>query len=130
MEEKKEPMIYYKIMANKKYRVFKNTYNDRDYYRIQVKQKNYDGQEDIYYINVQFKRNIELPNESDIIIKEAYENIRPNKLDKFNGIHYLVITEFEKVENEEQLQAQAYKDFRDNLDQNENMDIDASQLPF
>lgn len=130
MKEEKQPMIYYKIMANKKYRVFKNTYNDRNYYRIQVKQKNYDGQEDIYYINVQFKRNIELPNESDIIIKEAYENIRPNKLDKFNGIHYLVITDFEKVENEEQAQAQAYKDFQDNLYANENADVDSSQLPF
>lgn len=130
MEEEKQPMIYYKIMAGKKYRVFKNTYNDRNYYRIQVKQTNYDKTEDIYYINVQFKKNVELSNESDIIINEAFENIRPNKLDKYNGIHYLVITDFTLVEREEQLQAQAYKDFRDNLDQNENMDIDASQLPF
>jgi len=130
MEEKQEYKIYHKVEAGRKVRIFKNTYNDQNYYRIQVKQKNYDNTEDIFYVPVQFKKGVELDNQTDIIIKCAYENMRKNKNDEYNPIYYLVITEFEKVENEEQLQAQAYKDFRDNLDQNENMDIDASQLPF
>ena len=130
MEEKQEYKIYHKVEAGRKVRIFKNTYNDQNYYRIQVKQKNYDNTEDIFYVPVQFKKGVELDNQTDIIIKCAYENMRKNKNDEYNPIYYLVITEFEKVENEEQLQAQAYKDFRDNLDQNENNDMDVSSLPF
>lgn len=130
MEEKQEYKIYHKVEAGRKVRIFKNTYNDQNYYRIQVKQKNYDNTEDIFYVPVQFKKGVELDNQTDIIIKCAYENMRKNKNDEYNPIYYLVITEFEKVENEEQAQAQAYKDFRDNLDQNENNDMDVSSLPF
>ena len=41
-ENKEEYKIYHKVEAGRKIRVFKNTYNDRNYYRVQVKQKNYD----------------------------------------------------------------------------------------
>lgn len=127
--EEKQDKIYHKVEAGRKVRIFKNTYNDQNYYRIQVKQKNYDNTEDIFYVPVQFKKGIELDNQTDIIIKCAYENMRKNKKDEFNPIYYLVITEFEKVENEEQAQAQAYKDFQNNLYENE-QEIDESQIPF
>lgn len=130
MEEKEEYKIYHKVEAGRKIRVFKNTYNDRDYYRVQVKQKNYDGTEDIFYVPLQFKKGVELDNQTDIIIKCAYENMRKNPKDEFNPIYYLVVTDFEIVEREEQVQAQAYKDFQDNLYANENEEVDSSQLPF
>ncbi len=128
--EEKEDKIYHKVEAGRKVRIFKNTYNDQIYYRIQVKQKNYDDTQDIFYVPVQFKKGVELDNETDIIIHEAYENMRKNKLDQYNPIYYLVITNFEIVEREEQVQAQAYKNFQDNLYANENEQIDSSQLPF
>lgn len=130
LEENKDK-IYHKVEAGRKVRIFKNTYNDQNYYRIQVKQKNYDNTEDVFYVPVQFKKGIELDNQTDIIIHTAYENMRKNKKDEYNPIYYLVITDFEKVESEEQIQAQAYKDFQDNLYANENeQDVDSSQLPF
>lgn len=130
--EEKEDKIYHKVEAGKKVRIFKNTYNDQIYYRIQVKQKNYDDTQDIFYVPVQFKKGVELDNETDIIIHTAYENMRKNKLDQYNPIYYLVITNFEIVERKEQVEAQAYKDFQDNLYENENeeQDVDSSQLPF
>ena len=126
--EEKEDRIYRKVEAGRKVRIFKNVYNDQCYYRIQIKQKNYDDTEDIFYVPVQFKKGIELENQTDIIIHTAYENCRKNKKDDYNPIYYLVITEFEKVEREEQVQSQAIKDFQNNLYENEQEDN--SELPF
>ena len=39
--EQEEYKIYRKIEAGRKVRVFKNTYNDTNYYRVQIQQKNY-----------------------------------------------------------------------------------------
>ena len=132
MENKEEYRIYRKVEAGRKVRIFKNTYNDQNYYRIQIKQTNYDKTEDIFYVPVQFKKGVELDNQTDIIIKCAYENCRTNKLDQYNPIYYLVITDFEIVEREEQVQAQAYKDFQDNLNANENeqQEITEEEIPF
>lgn len=132
MEEKEEYKIFHKVEAGRKVRIFKNTYNDQNYYRIQVKQKNYDNTEDIFYVPVQFKKGVELDNQTDIIIKCAYENMRKNKKDEYNPIYYLVITDFEIVEREEQVQAQAYKDFQDNLSANENeqQEMAEQEIPF
>ena len=130
MEEKEENKIYHKLEAGRKIRVFKSTYNDKNYYRVQVKQKNYDGTEETFYVPLQFKRGVELENQTDIIIKEAYENMRKNPKDEYNPIYYLMITDFEIQEREEQIQAQAFKDFQDNLYANEQEEIDESSLPF
>lgn len=130
MAEKEEYRIYHKIEPGRKIRVFKSTYNDRNYYKVQVKQKNYNDTEEIFYISLQFKKNVELENQTDIIIKEAYENIRKNPKDEYNPIIYLVVTEFEIQEREEQIQAQAFRDFQDNLYANEQEEIDESCLPF
>lgn len=129
-ENKEEYKIYHKVEAGRKIRVFKNTYNDRNYYRVQVKQKNYDNTEDIFYVPLQFKKGVELENQTDIIIKEAYENMRKNPKDEYNQITYLVITNFEIVEREEQVQAQAYKDFQNNLYENEQQEINMDDIPF
>lgn len=129
-ENKEEYKIYHKVEAGRKIRVFKNTYNDRNYYRVQVKQKNYDDTEDIFYVPLQFKKGVELENQTDIIIKQAYENMRKNPKDEYNQITYLVITDFEIVEREEQVQAQAYRDFQNNLYENEQQEINIDDIPF
>lgn len=125
MEENK---IFHKLEAGKKYRVWKKTYNDKDFYSIQVTQKNYDGQVDKYYIDLQFKKGVSLPNQTDIIIKEAYENYRKNKADEYHPIIYYMVTNFETVEDEERAKQNAYDEFRDNLDENEIVDIDENFL--
>ena len=119
MQEEREPKIFYKVEAGKKYRIWKNVYNDQAYYKILVTQTNYDKSKDKIYINVQFKKNVELPNETDIIINCAYENFRKNPKDPYNYIPYYVITDFEIVQNQEQIEAQALDDYRDTLYENE-----------
>lgn len=113
--EEKEQRIYTKLQAGKKYRVFKSMYQDRTFYKVQVTQNNYDGTKEKVYIGVQFKKNIELKNETDIIIYTAYQNYRKNPKDSYNWIEYYVITDFEIVESQEQKTANALDEFRDNL---------------
>lgn len=119
MSENKEPIIYYKLMGGKKVRVFKSTFNDKNYYKIQVTQRNYDNTQDKFYKQVMFKKGVELQNETDILILEGYENLRKNPKDEYNPISIIMITKFEEVENEERMKQNAYDEFRTNLDENE-----------
>ena len=119
----KQPKIYHKIEAGKKIRVFKSTYKERNYYKVQITQKEYDGTSSKYYINLQFKKGVELNDPDgkgvDIIINEAYENFRLSKTDPYAPVMYLMVTEFEVCEREEQVQAKAYADFQQNFYENE-----------
>lgn len=128
-EEKEEYRIYRKIEPNRKVRVFKSTFNEKTFYKIQIKQKNYDETEDIWYENVVFKKGVELDDPDgtgiDIKIKKAYENCRKNPKDEYNPIFYLMITEFEIIERDEQKKAKALEKFNDNLNEVEN-----AELPF
>ena len=135
MEEKEQPTILHKLEAGRKVRVFKSTFNDRNYYKIQLSQKNYDDTVYKFYIALQFKKGVELDDPDgkgiDIIINKAIENFRPNSLDKYNPILYYMVTDFEIVERQEQIEQQAYNDFRENLDEIENgIDVTDDMLPF
>ncbi|MBR5303470.1 MAG: hypothetical protein IKU37_01420 [Candidatus Gastranaerophilales bacterium] len=122
MEEKKE-YGFHKLEVGQKIRVFKSTWNDKNYYKFQVTQKHYDGTSSKFYINLQFKKGVDIPNESDIVVKGFVENLRENKADKYNPIHYYQINDFELIENQEQMINDAYADFRENLDENEQVEI-------
>lgn len=119
MQEEQKEYGFHKLEVNQKIRVFKTTWNDQNYYKFLVTQKNYDGTSSKFYINLQFKKGVDLPNESDIIVKQFVENLRENKADKYNPIHYYQINKYELCENEEQIVQNAYDEFRDNLDNNE-----------
>lgn len=122
MEEQKE-YGFHKLEVGQKIRVFKTTWNDQNYYKFQVTQNNYDKTKSKFYINLQFKKGVDLPNETDIIVKQFVENLRENKNDKYNPIHYYQINDFETCENQEQAVQDAYDEFRANLDENEQVDI-------
>lgn len=121
--------IGYKIEAGKQYRLWRKDYNGRTYYNIQISQKNYDGTISKWYRPVTFKQGIELPNETDIVIKKAIENLRPNAKDPYNPITSLMILEYEESVNQEALEQQAYADFRENLGEADEDDYDPD-LPF
>ena len=122
--QEEEYRIYTKLKAGKKYRVFKSTYNDNVYYKIQLTQTNYEGTKDKFYVGVQFKKGVVLDNETDIILKTVYQNYRKNPKDPYNWIDYYVITDFEIVERQEQIEANALDEFRENLNEIEITDED------
>ena len=117
--EEKEKKIYTKLQAGKKYRVYKSMYKDNIFYKIQLTQLNYDQTKHKFYVGVVFKKGVELDNETDIIINTAYQNYRKNPKDEYNWIEYYLITDFEIVERQEQIEAQAFNKFRYNLNENE-----------
>lgn len=125
-----EEKIGYKIEAGRKYRLFKKEFNGNVYYNIQISQKNYDGTSTKWYRPITFKKgvNIEDPTGQgvDIIIKTGFENLRENKADKYNPIVSIMVTDFEICERKEEVVANAYADFQNNLNENES-DPD---LPF
>jgi len=126
MEETKE-YGFHKLEIGQKIRVFKTTWNDKNYYKFQVVQNNYDKTKSKFYINLQFKKGVEIPNETDIIVKQFVENLRENQNDKYNPIHYYQINGFETCEDKEQETQDAYDEFRENLDNNQ-VDIDDNFL--
>lgn len=128
MQENKDG-ISYKIMAGKRYRVYKLVFDDKVYYRIQIQQKNYDNTVSKFYKQVSFKRGIELENETDIIIHKAFENVRANPLDKYNPISTLMITDYEVVERQEQIEKNAFNDYRASLEE-ANTTISDDDLAF
>lgn len=132
MEEENDYRIYRKIEPGKPIMVWKNTTpNDKVFYRVQITQKNYDGSEDKFYINLVFKKGVVLENQTKIIIKKAYENYRKNEKDPYNGISYLMVTDFEIVGDKEREAKQAYEEFRENLDNDDNdFNITDDDLPF
>ena len=99
---------YHKLEVNQKIRVYKTTFNDNNFYKFQVVQNNYDNTKTKFYIPIQFKKGVDVPNETDIIVKQFVENLRTNKADKYNPIHYYQINGFETVENQEQMERDAY----------------------
>lgn len=127
MEEQKE-YGFHKLEIGQKIRVFKTTFNDKNFYKFQVSQKNYDGTTSKFYITLQFKKNVELQNQTDIVVHQFVENMRENKKDPYSPIHYYQINDFEIVESQEQIAQNAFDEFRENLDENEMLDIDTNFL--
>jgi len=129
MEEEKKGKHPYKIMIGDKVRVFRKDYNGRTFYNVAITQNNYDGTKSTYYRPLTFKKGVEVANETDIIIRDMFENLRQNKKDPYNPITALMITEFDTIERQEQIQQEALADFRENLEENE-YGITEDDLPF
>ena len=126
-KEKEKPKHPYKVMIGDKIRVFRKDYNGRTFYNVAITQNNYDGTKSTYYRPLTFKKGVEVRNETDIIIRDMFENLRANKKDPYNPITALIITEFDTLERQEQIEQEALEDFRSNLQENE---FDENQLPF
>jgi hypothetical protein len=127
-EKETRPSILRKIDVNRKYRIWRKDYNGQTYYNIQIVVKQFDGEIKKYYIPVTFKKGVEVQNESDIKIIKAIENIRENKnveskLKPYSPIFSYMINEFEYVENKELNIQNAYDEYRENLSENEMVDI-------
>lgn len=128
--EKLKDTIWRKIQVGKKYRIWRKDFNGHTFYNICVSQKQYDGTSKKYYVPVNFKKGVEISNETDIIIKAGIENIRDipyipeNKKTYYPCLSY-IITDFEKVENQKVTEEEALSEFRDNLS-----DIEAGDYGF
>ena len=139
MEDNQQPILGYKIMADKEYMVFRSETNGKVFYKIQVSKKNFDGTKEVGYKNIKFKRGIELQDRTIIIPRAGFEDFY-NK-DKYTTIFTLFITDFDIVQNPVVDTANAINNYNNQISQEEvdnffkdeeesNITINDDDLPF
>lgn len=130
--EKKDEWIIHKIDTKSWYKVFKNCTKGRDYFKIMVEQKNYDGTTKKYYKNIGFKRTLETPKDGDIIrIKQAIVNYYGE--DKYHPSDSITVLDYESKKSQERIDNEAFNEFGKRLDAQEdigNIVIVDDDLPF
>lgn len=117
MQEENKEYIMRKVNVNYNYKVEARTYNGKTYYKLNVPQKQQDGQVIWFKIPVTMPAGTELNDGCKIKIKQAIENLYYASADvkKYNPIYGLYIKEFEVVEEIVQQYAEQLMDSDDDL---------------
>lgn len=135
MENQEEEYIIYKISTKNWHKVYKTSFKGKDFYKLLIVQKKYDGTTTSYYKPISFKKALTPPQDGSVIrIKQGIENLYTNNIDKYNPISSILIIDYELKENVEQKKENAYNEFSQTLAENEEnkeeIVIEDSQLPF
>lgn len=83
------------VVSNREDIVFRNDYNGNTFYSIGISKKKQDGKYENGYINVRFKKDVELENRTKIKIKKAWIDFYCKDRKTFP---YIFVSEFEIVE--------------------------------
>lgn len=100
--------------------VFKREYNNKTYYSIGMSRKKQDGTYENAYIDVRFKGDVNIENQTNIYVKSGFMSFY---LKEGKPIFYLVITDYQLVADVIQ------ETSVESLKQNE-ISIDLDDLPF
>lgn len=135
MENQEEEYIIYKVSTKNWHKVYKTSFKGKDFYKLLIVQKKYDGTTTSYYKPISFKKTLNPPQDGSVIrIKQGIENLYTNNIDKYNPISSILILDYELKENVEQKKENAYNEFSQTLAENEEnkeeIVIEDSQLPF
>lgn len=135
MENQEEEYIIYKVSTKNWHKVYKTSFKGKDFYKLLIVQKKYDGTTNSYYKPISFKKTLTPPQDGSVIrIKQGIENLYTNNIDKYNPISSILILDYELKENVEQKKENAYNEFSQTLAENEEnkeeIVIEDSQLPF
>lgn len=120
------------IKSHKEEMIFRNEYEGKVSYKIGLSKKNKDGQYDKGYMPVRFKQDVELNNQTRILIKEAWLSF--NTHDK-KTYPYIFISEFDIVEDERKNgtnEVNPYEDMKTKVESDfgEQIQITDQDLPF
>lgn len=110
---------HYKIQCGRTYYVRKKTFTKDDgttfsAYYIPVQKINGNTKFNFRKL-VRFKKGIEIKDNTKILINNMFEDVKSNPKDEYNPIWNLMITEFDIVEEPDDLN-EAIKDYQNNLD--------------
>lgn len=120
MEENK-PKRHYKIEPGDNIYVYRNQVGDNVFYKTMVSNTNKDGTKARFYKEIKFKSGVSLDNKTLIKVNEFFECVRNNPNDKYNPIFYLLILDFDILENPFDKNDAIY-----NYNNNQNNEIDDS----
>lgn len=86
------------IQTDKMQMIFRRDYEDRTIYTMGLSKKKQDGTYEKAYIPVQFKKGVEIENQTNIYIKDAWLTFYKTK--DLRTIFYVFINEYTTVEQE------------------------------
>lgn len=120
------------IISNKEEIIFKNEYNDKPYYTIGLSKKDKEGKYINGYMNVSFKKNVELENMTRIKIKSAWLDFYKKDV---KTIPTIFINDFEIVSTTPQISKKdIFEEYgnsiKSDFDIGEQIQITDSDLPF
>ncbi|MEG1506942.1 MAG: hypothetical protein RR478_05555 [Bacilli bacterium] len=133
MEENKEVKIKrtpheYKVMIGDKVLVFRQEYAGNLFYKICIKQKDYENKEFTFYRNIHFVNGTDIKDRTIIIIKNMFEYFRFAKTDvkKYSPISELMILDYEEVIDGVKLKEEAQDEYKEFVNSNDKYE----DLPF
>lgn len=120
------------IVSNKEEIIFKNEYNDKPYYTIGLSKKDKNGNYVNGYMNVNFKKGVELENMTKIKIKSAWLDFYKKDV---KTIPTIFINDFEIVSTTPQVSKKdVFEEFGESIktdfDLGEQIQITDNDLPF
>lgn len=121
------------IISDREEMIFKNEYNDKPYYTIGLSKKDKDGNYINGYMNVSFKKGIELENKTKIKIKKAWLDFYKRDV---KTIPSIFISEFDIVSTtpKEEQRTNPFQEFGNSIksdyDFGEQVEIKDVDLPF
>lgn len=116
------------IVSNKEEMIFKSEYNDKPIYRIGLSKKDKNGNYIKGYMNVNFKKGVELDNMTKIKIKNAWLDFY--KVD-IKTVPIIFINDFEIVGENKKDPFEEYGDsIKTDFDLGEQIEITEADLPF
>lgn len=75
--------------------IFRNVFDSGISYSTTVSHKNINGEYENAFINVRFKKNVDVENKQQILIKDAWLDFYQSKDDK--NVFYIFVNDFDKV---------------------------------
>lgn len=118
------------IVSNKEEMIFKSEYNDKPIYRLGLSKKDKDGNYVKGYINVNFKKGVDVPNMTKIKIKNAWLDFY--KVD-IKTVPVVFISDFEIVSpGVKEEKKDPFEEYGDNIktEVQEQIEIKPEDLPF
>lgn len=104
MEENKDESkeyIAHKIQLGYTYIVLRQEYNENVFYKVEIEQKQFDGQILRGYYPLKFKKDVDIPDGTRIKIKQGIENFYFKKDDPkhYTPVFYMQVNDFEIVDD-------------------------------
>lgn len=125
MEEEKPKGISYRVNCDWHYPVKAKTFGDKVFYSISLQKTNYDKTKMYYTRQLRFVK-CDPPEDGDVIrIISGFEDVYFGKLDKYNAIPVICVTEYEIV----QTSAEAIAEYNKAIEENQ-VTITDEDLPF
>lgn len=114
----------HKVNVGDTIKVKRTEINGRMFYSTSVTQKQFDGTKKFYNKRLNFKKGVSVPNNTKIKIINMLENLFDNPKDPYNPLSILMITDFEIVKNNEQIEKEALEDYREDIFGDEDLSSD------